>query len=109
LLLCISHASAGPRQPVGPIPEMPSVGPLQVAPPRELPLGVVPYQSTSAALQDARDRYLYQVPEYGCFGDCHGGYGFGLGAFGYGGFGGCGGNIPYGFSGAANGAPRSLP
>jgi TolB-like protein len=70
-----------------PIPDMPTAGPLVMAPAKSYPIGTVPAAFTSAALQDGRDRYIYQVPYYGCCGGW--GYGCAYGGWAFGGFG-CG-------------------
>lgn len=65
------------------IPEVQGSGPIRMTSAKALPLGTVPQTYSTTALRDGRDRYLYQVPFYGCWG--YGG--FGLGGFGFG----CGG------------------
>ena len=91
--------------PTTPIPAVASSGPIRIAPAASLPIGSVPESYTSAALRDGRDRYIYQVPFYGCFGGygC-GGYGSGGCGYGYGSFGGLGSfGIPAGFNGSGSG------
>ena len=66
-----------------PVPTVQSSGPIRVAQQPSVPLGTVPVQYSSSALRDGRDRYIYQVPVYGCYGE----YGFGAwGCYGLGGF-----------------------
>jgi len=83
-----------------PIPDMPTVGPLIMAPAKTYPIGTVPESYSSVALRDGRDRYIYQVPYYGCWG------GWGCGACGYGGwgFGGFGCGWGGGWGGVFNGS-----
>jgi TolB-like protein len=82
-----------------PMPTVESSGPIRIAAAKSYPIGTVPVSYSSAALRDGHDRYLYQVPYYGCFGcggyGC-GGYG-GYGSFGFGGFG-------FGIGGVFNGS-----
>jgi TolB-like protein len=71
-----------------PIPVVEGSGPLKVGAPQVMPIGTVPVAYSSEAMRDGHDRYIYQVPVYGCYGGC-----------GYGGFGYCG----YGFGGGYGG------
>ena len=89
--------SAAAQQPITtPIPVIQSSGPIRIAAPKALPIGTVAVSYTSTALRDGRDRYIYQLPFYGCFGGY--GYGYcGLGCYGCGGF--C-----CGFGGVFNGS-----
>jgi TolB-like protein len=73
-----------------PIPDMPTAGPLVMTPAKTYPIGTVAQSFSSPALRDGRDRYIYQVPCYGCWG----GWGYGCGWGGYGcGWGGFGGGV----------------
>lgn len=78
----IRSATVAKRPITTPIPTVQGSGPIRVAAAPALPIGTVPESYSSAALRDGRDRNIYQVPSYGCFG--------GWEPYGYCGFGGCG-------------------
>jgi TolB-like protein len=80
----IDKTTAAKHPATTPIPAIQESGPIRIAPAQVLPIGTVPESYSSTALRDGRDRYIYQVPYYGCFGP------YGCGGYGYGGFGGFG-------------------